>query len=106
MNILGTTNTSLIASGVYGIWLQNWPLVAVVVGLEIIVLPFLRFGLLTAVLGAVRLGYRGRWMGRAFRWSERLDQWAMLDVFRLAASSVIRVSRHFCRSISKLAAGA
>ena len=91
VNILSATNSSLIASGVYGIWLQNWPLVAIVVGLEIIVLPFLRFGLLTAVLGALRLGYRGRWMGRAFRWSERLDQWAMLDVFLFG--SIVGYSR-------------
>ena len=81
VNILSATNKSLIASSIISIWLQNWPLVAIIVGLEIIVLPFARFGLLTAVLGAIRLGHRGRWMGPAFRWSERLDQWGMLDVF-------------------------
>jgi paraquat-inducible protein A len=81
VNLLGATNSSVIMSSVTGIWSQDWPVVAIVVGLEIVVLPFARFGLLTAVLGAIRLGHRGRWMGPAFRWAERLDQWAMIDVF-------------------------
>lgn len=85
VTILGHTNNSVIASSVVGIWSQNWPLVAIVVGLEVVVLPFVRFGLLTAVLAAVRFGHRGRWMGPAFRWSERLDQWAMLDIFVFGA---------------------
>ena len=81
VEILDATNRSVIASGVWGIWQQHWPLVAGVVGLEIVLLPFLRFGLLTAVLLAVRLGKRSAWIGPAFRWSEHLDQWAMTDVF-------------------------
>ncbi len=81
VNILSETNHSLIASGVAGIWEQNWPLVAIVIGLEIVVVPFFRFGLLTAVLLAIRLGSGARWIGPAFRWAEWLDQWAMIDVF-------------------------
>lgn len=81
VDVIGVTNRSLIVSGVIGIWLQHWPLLAIVIGLEIILLPFLRFGLLSFVLGALRLGYRPAWLGHIFRWAERLDEWAMLDVF-------------------------
>ncbi|MDE2580819.1 MAG: paraquat-inducible protein A [Rhodospirillales bacterium] len=81
VSILGVVNRSVIASGVAGIWHQGWPAVAGVVGLEIVVLPFLRFGLLSAVLIAVRAGLRAAWIGPAFRISEALDQWAMMDVF-------------------------
>ncbi len=81
VDIIGIKNHSLIASGVIGVWLQDWPVLAIVIGLEIILLPFLRFGLLSFVLGALRLGYRPSWLGRVFRWAEWLDEWAMLDVF-------------------------
>ncbi|EKM98214.1 MULTISPECIES: paraquat-inducible protein A [unclassified Acidocella] len=81
VNILAATNISFIGSGVFGIWTQGWPVAAIVVGLEIVVLPFLRFGLLSAVLGMLWAGQRARWLGPAFRWAEYLDQWAMIDVF-------------------------
>ena len=42
--------------------------------------PFLRFRLLTVVLSCV-VWACPRWLGRAFRWSLRLDPWAMPDVF-------------------------
>ncbi|MGH7068109.1 MAG: paraquat-inducible protein A [Acetobacteraceae bacterium] len=81
VSILGTTHQSVIASGVLGIWKQGWPIVAIIVGLEIVLLPFLRFGLLALVLAAVRMGRRWHWLGSAFRLAEALDQWAMVDVF-------------------------
>lgn len=81
VSILGETNRSVIASGVIGIFEQHWPVTALVVGLEIILVPFLRFGLLNAVLVMLWRGRRAWWLGPAFRWAEHLDQWAMLDVF-------------------------
>ena len=81
VSILGTTHVSVIVSGVVGIWNQGWFVVAIVVGLEIVLVPFLRFGLLTAVLAAVRLQMHAPWLGPAFRMAEALDQWAMVDVF-------------------------
>lgn len=85
VNILSASNHSLLASGAIGIWRQDWPLVALIIGLEIVLIPFLRFGLLVAVLAALRLGLKARWLGRAFRWSELLDPWAMVDVFLFGA---------------------
>ena len=81
VNILAATNHSYIASGVVGIWSQGWPVAAIVIGLEIIALPFLRFGLLSLVLGMLWLGRPAAWLGRGFRWAEWLDNWAMMDVF-------------------------
>jgi paraquat-inducible protein A len=46
-----------------------------------VILPFLRYGLLTAVLSLVLLKRRPRWLGRAFRWTIQLDRWSMPDVF-------------------------
>jgi hypothetical protein len=54
--------------------------VAIILGLQAIVLPLLRFGLLSATLAAIRFGVRSRWAGTAFRYCEALDAWAMADV--------------------------
>ena len=67
-------------------WLEGWRLLALVVGLQGVILPFFRFGLLTASLASIRLGMQRRWTGIAFRWSEHLDLWSMPDVFLLGAA--------------------
>jgi paraquat-inducible protein A len=81
VSILGAINQSTVGDGVAGIWAQGWPLMAMVIGAELIAVPLLRFGLLTAVLLTLRLGRRAKWLGPAFRITERLDEWATLDVF-------------------------
>jgi paraquat-inducible protein A len=53
---------------------------------EAMLLPFVRFGLLAAVLIAIRLGRKDAWIGPAFRWSEKLDMWAMADVLLIGAA--------------------
>ena len=58
--------SSLLASGLMVAWRQGWPAASIVLGLEAVVLPFVRFGLLSATLGAIRFGWRGRWVGSAF----------------------------------------
>jgi paraquat-inducible protein A len=75
-----------IFSGILAIWVQGWPLMAVVCALEGIILPFLRFALLIAALIAVKLELMGDWVGPTFRYSEMLDMWAMPDVFLLGAA--------------------
>ncbi len=81
VSILGAINSSTVGMGVAGIWHQGWPILGMVVGAELIVVPILRFGLLSLVLLALRLGRHRSWLGPAFRITERLDEWATLDVF-------------------------
>ena len=76
---------NVIAIGIVQLWSHGWILLAGLSAVLIVVLPFVRFSLLTAVLGAIRLGMRPGWLGRAFRWAVWLDLWAMLDVFLLAS---------------------
>lgn len=86
MSRFGLYGQAYLGSGVVAMWRQGWVLSAAVVGLEAVLLPFFRFGLLAAALGAVLLGHRGRWVGPAFRRAEWLDLWAMPDVFLIGCA--------------------
>jgi paraquat-inducible protein A len=86
ISIAGVDRSSHLASGIIGMARQGWPLLALFVGLQGIVLPFMRFGLLSAALAAIRLNLQSRWTGRLFRWAEHLDLWAMPDVFLIGAA--------------------
>ena len=82
--VLGGAERSRLVSSVTRLWTTGFPVLAVVIGLVVIILPIVRFGLLTLVLANVRLGLRPWWSGRAFRVSNDLQTWAMIDVFLLA----------------------
>jgi paraquat-inducible protein A len=99
----GVSRASRLGSGVIGMWSEGWLLLAVVVGLQGIILPFLRFGMLSAVLTAVRFRRQQPWTGRMFRWAEHLDLWAMPDVFLIGA--VIGYSRVAARLPMHIAPG-
>src|SRR5579859_2083103 len=79
------TSSKVLASGLCIAWAQGWPLVRIVLALEAVILPFLRFGLLSVTLAAIRSSHHDRWVGRAFRYSEMLDLWAMTDVLLIGA---------------------
>jgi len=85
VRLLGMERVSRLGSGVITLWSNGWWLLAVLIGLFAIILPFIRFGLLTASLGAVRLRRRPRWLGAVFRWALWLDFWSMQDVFLLGS---------------------
>ena len=82
--LLGAAEHSRLISSTTILWREGWPVLALVIGLFIVVLPIVRFGLLTAVLATLRLGRRPAWVGPVFRWSNSLQTWAMADVFLLA----------------------
>lgn len=82
-SVLGASRQSHLWSSVTAMWRQDWPLLAIAIGLFVVVLPIVRFGLLTVVLFLVRRKSRPAWLGRAFRWSSGLQIWAMADVFLL-----------------------
>jgi paraquat-inducible protein A len=84
VQIFGMHAQNVTAAGVAQLWAHGWILLAGLSAVLVILLPFIRFGLLTAVLAALDLRRRPRWLGRAFRWAMWLDPWAMLDVYLLA----------------------
>ena len=82
--VLGATRQSYLFSSATWMWRLDWPLLAIVVALVIIILPLVRFALLTLVLVSLRFGYRPSWLGRIFRLTDTLKIWAMPDVFLLS----------------------
>lgn len=94
---LGATRTSVLPMSVQFLWNEGWPLLAVIVALFLLIFPTVRFVSLGAVLLAIRLGKRPRWLGVTFRLSNELQTWAMLDVFLLGlvvAYARLRASIH------------
>jgi paraquat-inducible protein A len=81
--VMTTQNT--IGEGIADLWSQHWVLISACTALFVIVFPLVFFGLLTLVLGCLRLGYRPDWLPAAFRWALWLELWAMSDVFLLAS---------------------
>jgi paraquat-inducible protein A len=84
VDIFNMHSQNVTAAGVAQLWQRGWFLLAGLSAMFVIILPCVRFGLLSGVLGALRLGRRPPWLGAAFRWSLWLDPWAMLDVYLLA----------------------
>ncbi len=82
--IVGTTRHSYLASGAFELWREGWPALAAVVLLILVVIPFVRFGLLSLVLGCLCIDLRPDWLGVAFRTADALQVWAMADVGLLA----------------------
>ena len=86
VSMVGMTRESRLGTGIVTLWQHQWVIVAILVAAFTVILPFVRFGLLSFVLTLVQLGRRPRWLGRAFRWSLHLDQWAMPDVFLIGCA--------------------
>ncbi len=82
-SVLGVSRQSVLASAAVAMRKDGWPLLALFIFAFVVVAPFLRFGLMSAVLGALQLGRRPAWLGRAFRHADSLQTWAMPDVFLL-----------------------
>ncbi|HLG86617.1 MAG TPA: paraquat-inducible protein A [Alphaproteobacteria bacterium] len=86
VGMLGMTRTIHMGSGVAALWHGQWVVLAALIGAFVVLLPLLRFGLLSIVLGALFLGLRKSWLGPGYRWAMWLDQWAMPDVFLIGAA--------------------
>jgi paraquat-inducible protein A len=81
--VLNASRGSRLGSASIIMWNDGWPWLGLAILLFVVVFPFFRFGLLTIVLAALRLGRRPPWLGRAFRHANSLGVWAMPDVFLL-----------------------
>lgn len=83
-SVLGATRHSLLVSSALELWREGSPPLAAIVAACVIVLPLARYGLLSLVLGCLRMAWRPRWLGRAFRLAQGLQPWALADVALLA----------------------
>ena len=83
-NALGVSRHSILASTAGSLLTDGWPFLALIVLFCVVILPLVRFGLLTAVLGSLLLERPRAGLGRMFRWANMLETWAMTDVFLLA----------------------
>lgn len=85
MHIFIMHGENRIMGGIIMLWNRGWVLLAVIAGLLVVILPFVRLTLLGATLTCLRIGRRPAWLGPVFRWVLWLDTWAMIDVFLLAS---------------------
>ncbi len=76
----GMQRSDWLPTGVTALWSGGFSLLAAVILLFSIVIPFVYLGLLVYVLGGIRLGARDR-LRRPFHWAEELQPWAMVEVY-------------------------
>lgn len=87
ISVLGIDRETRIGSGIFTLWNDQWVLFALLVAAFAVVLPFVRFALLSTVLAWIHAApRRPAWLGRLYRWSLQLDVWAMPDVLLLGAA--------------------
>jgi paraquat-inducible protein A len=83
MSIGGQVNASTILDSAKALSDEGmWPL-ALAVGLAGCFLPLLQILGMLAVLLPLQLGWRAPWIVAGFRWVERLQPWAMMEVYLL-----------------------
>ena len=83
MSIGGQTNASSILDSAWALYSDHmWPL-ALAVALAGTVLPLAKILIMLAVLVPMRLNWHPPWIVDAFRWVERLQPWAMMEVYLL-----------------------
>ena len=95
VQLLGLERREVLASGGLAMWRSGAVIIACIVFACAIILPLVRYGGLSVVLGALALGRRPPWLGRLNRGVMLLDLWAMPDVFLFGfIIGMIRVSEH------------
>lgn len=85
-SIFNATRTSYLVLSGLPLWQEGWPILGTIVFLCIVAFPVLRYASLAAVLIVIRMGRKPAWLGVAFRLSNALQTWAMLDVFLLGVA--------------------
>jgi paraquat-inducible protein A len=77
----GRVTETTLASGVFDLWNQGVPQIAVLVGFTAVVAPLVQLTLLLYVLLPVHLGRVPWQMARMFRLLRRVQPWSMMEVF-------------------------
>ncbi len=82
-DISGHTEQALLSSGVFSLLDAGWVMLAVLVLLTGIVLPFLQLAGVAYVLIPLRFGFFAPHLAVIYRWVRLLQPWAMTDIFML-----------------------
>jgi paraquat-inducible protein A len=77
----GRVTETTLATGVFDLWEQGVPEIALLVGFTAVLAPFAQLALLLYVLLPVHLGRVPWQMSRAFRLLRRIQPWSMMEVF-------------------------
>jgi paraquat-inducible protein A len=77
----GRVTTTTLASGIFDLWDQGVPQIALLVAFTAVVAPFVQIALLLYVLLPVHLGRVPWQMPRMFRLLRRVQPWSMMEVF-------------------------
>jgi paraquat-inducible protein A len=77
----GRITQTTLASGVFDLWRQGVPEIAVLVGFTAVLAPFAQLALLLYVLLPVHFGRVPWQMSRMFRLLRRVQPWSMMEVF-------------------------
>jgi paraquat-inducible protein A len=77
----GRVTETTLATGVFDLWEQGVPTIAVLVGFTAVLAPLAQLSLLLYVLLPVRLGRVPWQMPRMFRLLRRIQPWSMMEVF-------------------------
>ncbi len=83
LNAMGIERTSNILQGIMTLFLDDFHLVAILVLLTAVIVPFLKLLLLFYVSISVRFMVNLGNPALAFRFYKRLDEWGMLEVYML-----------------------
>ena len=77
----GRATETTLATGVFDLWEQGVPVVALLVGFTAVAAPFAQLALLLYVLLPVYFGRVPWQMPRSFRLLRRIQPWSMMEVF-------------------------
>jgi paraquat-inducible protein A len=76
----GAQRQNWLSTGIAILWRGGFELLAILVAIFTIIIPFLYLTLLVIVLASIRFGGPPR-LGRVFRWTEHLRPWMMVEVY-------------------------
>jgi len=80
----GIGNRISVFDAVLRLWQEQMPLLSVLAFLTIMIVPILRFISLAVVLVTLQFfEHAPFWIGRVYRWSNRMVPWAMAEVFMI-----------------------
>lgn len=83
-SVPGRVHEATLASAISAVWSDGWPMMALMLGAFILVLPFVWAALRTLVLAIVHTDWRPRWLGPVFRIEQAIQLWAIPEVLVVA----------------------